>query len=344
MFPVSADGEGVGPGRRPRLFQAYGVGLHRSGTLSLSRIFGNYRSAHEFQMAEVREAMRGAKAGSVTPAQVERLVARRDAAGWLEMDSSGLNYWFLGVLARRFPEAKFVFTVRDCYSWCDSMLDQMLNHGDERFPGGRISPSALLRRPGPVLGVLLTQWAQNEAILRRCPPRRSLVLRVDDLSSSLGRLAGFIGVDPRTLRPECAHSNRSARKHRILRRARPSLLADVFRGSSSSPLMRRYFPGLTWEGWLEREAAARPPRAGSRAAALVEPEACPAPLRPLINFWLNQAEAAASSRREALARRLLARAEGLRPEPDELKRLAVLYRRLGEPGRAVAALRRFLQP
>ena len=50
----------------------------------------------------------------------------RDRDRWLELDSSALNYFFLDIFVDRFPESRFVLTLREPLSWLDSVFNQFL--------------------------------------------------------------------------------------------------------------------------------------------------------------------------------------------------------------------------
>ena len=57
---------------------------------------------------------------------LQQLVHRRDKALWLEMEASAFNVHVLDLLVQEFPHARFILTIRDCYSWVDSALNHQL--------------------------------------------------------------------------------------------------------------------------------------------------------------------------------------------------------------------------
>jgi hypothetical protein len=234
-----------------RRFRAYTVGLPRSGTGSVAAIFGAYRSAHEARARQVLSAVAG---GGDLPAV---LLARDEEAG-LEMDSASFHHHYPGFLAGRFPEARFLFTVRDWRPWAESFLHLLLWLRPMLRPwmhdylrGGMglplesrdlASPDDMAAALPRMVGPLLDFWAEaNARVLDHLPSGRSLILRTDELSSSLEALAALVGVPPSSLQP--AHRNRGG--------ARPPLLESLPSGwlaaeveTRCGPVRARLFPEL----------------------------------------------------------------------------------------------------
>lgn len=248
--------------RKPRRFHIFGVGANKTGTVSLARAFsGNYRSAHEPRASDVISAILARAAGRIGDGDFERFVVEHDRLTWLEMHSSNLNYDFLEILVRRFEKAKFVLTIRDCYSWADSSFDQFLNYLDldqplwdalrdwrYRAEGFRHSAEERLlaeRGLAPLEGYF-SYWARhNSGVLETVPRDRLLVIRTDELSDSLAALADFAGVSASTLHLGGIHSHRAPTKHGLLSK----LDSDFVRAKAEEhcgELMRRFFPDVSW--------------------------------------------------------------------------------------------------
>ncbi len=132
----SSDFIGVMNANKPLSFKAYNVGIGKTGTLSLAAVFGNYRSRHQFLMTETFEQIGKLEKDEITKKEFRDFIVARDRAGCLEMDSSGHHYFYLDILAGEFPEAKFIFIIRDCYSWFDSVINMLhLPKGGFGSPG-----------------------------------------------------------------------------------------------------------------------------------------------------------------------------------------------------------------
>ena len=57
-----------------------------------------------------------------------RIPVARDHALALEVDSSALNFDLLDLLLSEFPDARYLLTIRDCYSWCNSVFNHTLRN------------------------------------------------------------------------------------------------------------------------------------------------------------------------------------------------------------------------
>ena len=345
---------------RPRLFHAYCAGLPKTGTTSIGNIFAHYRSLQEYRFREALEAVCRFKDGKTSKRELREFVRRRDDAGRPEMDSSCINYLFMDELLCEFPDAKFIFTVRDCYSWCDSIyntlrneLDNLKLHACETDIGREIAllgkgydfdygmfrdEKYVIRHFGTALEEMLKVWSHFEKIMARCPASRRIIIRTNDISGGIKRMAGFLGIMPETLISERSHSNITCRKHNILRKADPAMLKEKFdRYVSASSMMKEFFPEAGLKPFLGRTAKAGPaaPLPKEPRGNFLDPADTPSPGPYPINFWLNQAEKAVRCGRRELAKNSLVRAEGMKPESDELQRIASLYMKAGESPRAL---------
>ncbi|MFI5361187.1 MAG: adenylyl-sulfate kinase [Elusimicrobiota bacterium] len=252
---------------KARRFHAYNVGLPRTGTLSVASIFSQYRSGHEFCFDSMLPVIARSRSGSLRKADLADILRVRDDAARLEMDSSGLNGYCSGLLSELFPESKFLFTFRDCYSWCESMVQHLLR-GYEQMPDKSRHPDRyfiefiegpvnlrwswfagreiLLKNIDPVLDRLSKFWRRwNKKIIDETPRSRLLIIKTDRLSQSLDLMAEFLGIPVSTLDAAQVHRHRKSHPGAI----------SVFKGAGYSyvkkaidenagPLMKLYFPDL----------------------------------------------------------------------------------------------------
>ena len=110
----------------PRRFRAYGVGMTKTGTHSLAAIFSRFRSAHEARHEAMLAAILDRASNHITAEQQASFLEERDRSLDLEMDVSQLNYFVLENLLALFADAKFILTIRDCYTWLDSLINHQL--------------------------------------------------------------------------------------------------------------------------------------------------------------------------------------------------------------------------
>lgn len=250
--------------RNPRRFKAYSVGIERTGTKSVAAIFSNYHSYHEFMWAEAIRTILEYEKGAITAEELRSFVRDRDTKGMLEMDSAGYTFFYLHCLVEEFLHAKFLFCIRDCYSWLDSIINTYL-HGVNDEPLIREYTSFLFGIdqtlfqtretfsrvfPDHIDG-FLSYWADaNATILDVLPQERSMIIRTDEISTSLGAMARLAGVEESTLIPTASHQNRSVRKYSLLKQYDPAFLEAKF-ASHCAILMERFFPGYTLASFLE---------------------------------------------------------------------------------------------
>ncbi|NLO38386.1 MAG: sulfotransferase [Ruminiclostridium sp.] len=222
----------------PRRFHAYNTGLPRSGCSSIMALFSNYNSVAEYKERESVELITAWKDGWISENTLRDYIRYRHEIGQLEMDTASFNHFYLHILVNEFPEAKFIFTIRDCYSWVNSFLrmisrwkkhfgdigqempDWMLNYGRILF--GEYdwnwfnSYEDLLRNLDPLVEMFIKSWADlNSRILELLPPERSLIVKTSEISRSQARISEFIGIPVHTL-TEHHHINMAPDKVNLL--------------------------------------------------------------------------------------------------------------------------------
>lgn len=249
---------GPRPSILPRRFHAYGVGTAKSGTTSLAAIFQpHYRSRHEplSRPLLLQAAKRPDGLGEPTGFPV----LRRDVQLRLEMDSSQLNFVILGDLVRAFPDARFVVTIRDCFSWVESFINHQLSRPpkprsgplwsqfrDDRFRASQLrhppEEIELQRRGLYTLEGYFSYWAlHNRAALDLIPADRRLILRTTDIGNSLDQLATFLSIPVETLSGGQAHENRAKGRYGVLDEVPQDHVIAVAR-QQCGELMEELFP------------------------------------------------------------------------------------------------------
>ncbi|MFK7829345.1 MAG: sulfotransferase [Congregibacter sp.] len=242
----------------PRRFQAYTVGTSKSGTHSLyAMVSSHYRSGHEAEYADLIHAILDLETGARSPEDTRAWLRQRDQQMCLEMDSSALNAHVIGELAEAFPKARFILTLRDCYSWLDSVTNhivtrpgdpvwQKLKERPKRRGTDEYTPEeAVLKEHGlSTLDRALSLWADHNAtVIEKVPADRLLVVRTEDISSSVERIADFLGVSVASLQ--------ATRSHAFKRQTSVGLAAAIDRDFLESrvnehcrDLMDEFFPKL----------------------------------------------------------------------------------------------------
>jgi hypothetical protein len=249
----------LGPARVRRT-RLYGVGAPKSGTHSIVSIFsGNVRARHHPGAPELIDKILAWHAGRLSePAMAEWLRAR-DRRLSLEVDSAPLNFEILDLLVREFTDARFVLTLRDCYSWVDSLANHIIRFRGEtherwiRMREWRFRPEAYQHAPAArwleeegfyPLESYLAYWARhNEAVLARVPAERLFIVKTTDIGLKAFEIADFAGLPRRAVRPGRGQAYRNPAKQAFVRRLDRDLLEATV-DAYCRPLMRTFFPDI----------------------------------------------------------------------------------------------------
>ena len=177
------------------------------------------------------------------------------------MESSSLAGILIEPLSAACPDKKFILTVRDVYTWCDSWIDHNVNDPPEssspwtaldriRLRVDEVEPtrfdSPLIDRGLAPLACYFHLWADhNSRVLEVVPPSRLLVVETSQILAKTGELAVWAGVPPGTLSTERGWIFSTPRKHRVLATLDRSYVQDTA-DRICGPLMSRYFPEVSW--------------------------------------------------------------------------------------------------
>jgi hypothetical protein len=241
-----------------RNFHAYCIGTSKSGTHSVAALFGKrHRAAHEPEYGELIEIILRRSRGAAGEAELKEFISSRDRRLGLELECSHPLFHLLDVLVTEFSEAKFILTIRDCYSWLDSQINSQLSYietrpwqdfGDVKFAGetGRHPPEEqIFSRFGLyTLDGYLAAWAfHNQQVLTTVPRERLLVIRTPDIAREISKLAGFLGVSVTALDTGGAHSFKGGKKFDLLSKLDQEYLDEKI-DKHCRPIMNTYFPEL----------------------------------------------------------------------------------------------------
>jgi hypothetical protein len=246
------------PFAQPRRFDACSCGLSKTGTHSMAGLFGAYRSAHHPD-AHTRLGLAMAYLqGQVDVAAAAETLRRRDRLLGLEMESSTLAGTLIEAMVAACPEKKFILTMRDVYSWCDSWLDHNINEppapsslfGQLDLIRLRVQDFAptrhdapLVARGFPSLACYFQLWTSHNArVLAAVPPARLLVVKTGEIRDRIPDIAGWVGVPPETLRADRSWLFAAPKKHRVLAALDPSYVRETAERHCGE-LMRGFFGG-----------------------------------------------------------------------------------------------------
>jgi len=251
---------------RPRRLRIYNVGCPKTGTTTVPRMFADYRAGHEWaalQFLPIATAVLTGELRADAP-RARRALRYRSLRYHMEIDAANFLTPVAGTLANLYPDAKFVLTVRDCFTWLDSRIAQDVRYSAQpnaiwgayldslynQVDGGFAPEESALEEMGVrSIRSYLSLWNRfTQPVIDAIEPDRLLVLRTEDLNHSAGELARFAGVPPATIAP--THANRRPKPHPLLAEVPRDFVVERCREQCSS-LMERYW-GADWHELADR--------------------------------------------------------------------------------------------
>ena len=243
---------------RVRRVQLYGVGMAKSGTHSIAKMFSHrVRARHEPQAPQLIGKVIDWWGGRISEAEMNAWLRARDRELALEVDVSGVNLQIVDLLQREFPAARFVLSIRDCYTWTNSRMNDDLypptSEGWSRWAKFVYGPGPFVRAPEELalkkggilpLDTYLSSWAaRNSRVLASVPPERLFVVRTDQIRQRAYEIAGFAGLPRRVIRLHRTHEFHNPRKVPLLREIDRDFLERKI-GQHCRPLMTQFFPEI----------------------------------------------------------------------------------------------------
>lgn len=236
----------------------YCVGAAKTGTHSIGSIFDQtIRSGHEADSEEVISQILAVVSGQTSATDLRTHIRQRDKRLCLDVDSSQLNFFLLDHLLDEFPDARFLLTIRDCYSWLDSFINHSLRQGasdnwtklrDYRFQDGIFShppeEQALQERGLYTLKGYLTYWSHhNNKVLSSVPEDRLLVVKTNEIADKIFDIADFAGLPKAAIQADQAHAFKNSEKFHVLKKISEAYLEATVE-EVCGPLMSKFFPEI----------------------------------------------------------------------------------------------------
>lgn len=222
----------------------------------------NYRSAHEPNPEELIYTILQESKGQMTQEKVIDFIRSRDQKLFLEFEANCLLYYCIDPLVDIFSDTKFILTIRDCYSWLNSMLNQhyiALSGGfpphwiamlDYMFPVKKESYNykyeSWLHGTGLApIESYFSYWAShNRKIISTIPASQLLIIRTNEISSDIKRIANFVGIDSQSLDSTQTHLFRRKNKPlNVLSEIDPDFLEEKARFYCGD-IMQQVFGGM----------------------------------------------------------------------------------------------------
>jgi hypothetical protein len=244
--------------RKARKAHIYCTGTAKSGTHSIEALFGSQlRSAHEPESEKVIDIILDIATGRVDDAELGRYLLKRDRRLWLDIDSSQLNFFLLSKLVELFPDAKFILTIRDPYSWLDSFVNHQLARkaSDKWFKlrDLRFRPDIYIHQQQELilkekglytLDGYLSYWRyHNLSVIDTVPKDRLFIVRTDKITEQAEEVAVFASISRSNLRIDKSHVFKAMAKFGLLDKIDQEYLECKVKEHCGN-LMAQFFPEI----------------------------------------------------------------------------------------------------
>ena len=254
-----------------RKIQGYCIGLPKSGTHSIAAIFKkNYRSKHEPDKYELQKKIINIYKNKLLCDEFKKYVREREKKLCLDFNSSYLNVYIADVLVKEFPQAKFLLTIRDCYSWMDSAYNQLLSGNFEKYQNKNFidfikcllkidnyeykneervvleKANVLLDHRLPSTECLLNFWTSiNKAMIDTIPNQRLLIVKTNEIDKNLEKISNFFSIPRESLDVTKTHMFKAHKKFNILSEL-PREFIEMQVKKYCKELMYEFFPGTKY--------------------------------------------------------------------------------------------------
>jgi hypothetical protein len=223
----------------------------------MAGIFENYRCEHHPDAETRLNLAINYLKGDLDVAQVQKILKGQDRWMRLEVESSNLAGTLIEPMVNACPKKKYILTLRDPYSWCDSWLDHNINTPPKKTslfaqldhirlrvedftPTKHDTP--LTERGLPPLTCYFQLWAShNSNVLRAVPQDRLLIIKTQDIIEEIPMIARWVGVSVQSLRHDRGWLEAAPKKHAVLSELDPSYVRDTVEHNCGE-LMKQYFP------------------------------------------------------------------------------------------------------
>jgi len=242
------------PARQTRL---YGIGAPRTGTHSIAAVFDrSLRARHEPEFRSATKSVLRHHHGLLSFEELRRFVRSRDERLRLDVDSSHVNVFLTDAIQAEFEDARFLLTMRDCFSWTDSAMNHSINSrnwsaADRQYLAFYFgaqhvtySPHDRFLQQRGLLSVdcYLAAWSRhNHQALATVPTDRLLVVRTNEIGERLPQIAAFAGVPAERINPRFRAKGTARARHGLLDQVDPAYLQDRV-AAHCGALMERFFP------------------------------------------------------------------------------------------------------
>jgi hypothetical protein len=160
-------------------------------------------------------------------------------------------------LLKEFPDSRYLLTIRDCYSWMNSLAKHRLRYREtgnpvwdqlRKYRAGKFphtpQDQALKEKGLGSMDFYMNRWAtHNQAVLDKVPAHRLLIVKTNDIRKRALEIASFAGLPTGLVRVEHTHAFQNPANENIIQRLDPSYVEEKVE-QYCRPLMQKFFPEI----------------------------------------------------------------------------------------------------
>ena len=199
-------------------------GTPKSGTTSIASLFADdCRHGHEEERDAHVKVIYSHYKGIITDKAYIKYLRRRDKRLWLDIESNCFLGYRPDLTYLALPDYQFILTIRDPWSWLDSIFNNNINYPvsrhetmgrwhkvffqpdkyeyhehEEILKGFKLYP----------VDAYLNYWVNaNQSVINSVPEDQLLIIPTKNISSSLDVIEDFLDIPNNTLKQENSLSN-----------------------------------------------------------------------------------------------------------------------------------------
>lgn len=216
---------------------AFCVGLPKTGTHSIANML-RCNAAHEPETQTLLYLYKLHKQGKLSIDQQVRILRARDVQLWLELESNFMLGLVIKALVQAFPDAKYILTVRNPYSWLESQVNQQIEFGHiepwksafyDMFGNHPHTEHDLILRHKKLNSVAgyLSYWAEyNKLVIENIPKENLLTVNTSELTAKSSSISDFVGA--KGVNASKTHTYaRKEKKLRVSELVEPSYITEM---------------------------------------------------------------------------------------------------------------------
>ncbi len=220
---------------QPKRLNVLCVGTPKSGTTSIANLFSKgYRYEHEGERYEHVKCIFSHFSGDISDDKYQQHLEQRAKRLWLDIESNCFLGYRIDLVYKAAPDAKYILTIREPYSWLKSIFDNNINfpinkgftekwwHNfffkpDQYTYSGK--ESVLKEFKLYPIDAYLNYWVDaNKSVIDTIPDSQLLILYTDQISDDLNKISSFLQIKENSINKKRTRMNVTDKKHHVMKK------------------------------------------------------------------------------------------------------------------------------